>query len=149
MGPCGLVEATGTRLEAWGRYLTCALLIALVSIVPLGPLFAMDFVVIGNQLIASGPVSGNEFDVLIGLLTNYPQIDTIILRNSPGGDAPTGYRVGALIREKGLRTAVPGYCYSSCSRMFLGGRSRHFTNDYLPEYTDVAFTVTTARTGSY
>ena len=32
-----------------------------------------------------------------------------------------------------MRTAVSGYCYSSCSRMFLGGSARYFTDDYMPE----------------
>jgi hypothetical protein len=99
----------------------------------------MDFLTVGNQLIASGPVLGMEFDTLTELLESHPGIDTVVLRNSPGGDAPTGYRVGALFRDKGLRTAVSGYCYSSCSRMFLGGRSRHFTDDYPPQYTEVGF----------
>src|SRR5215468_6997874 len=55
-----------------------------------------------------------------------PAITTVILRNSQGGNAPAGYQVGQLLRERGVRTAVSGYCYSSCSRMFLGGRTRSF-----------------------
>src|SRR5271163_4071768 len=121
------------------RYFACAILIALACTVTRSPLLAMDLKVVGNQLIASGPVSGDEFERVKELLQNHPQIDMVILRNSPGGDAPTGYRVGALFREKGLQTAVSGYCYSSCSRMFLGGKSRHFTDDYPPEYTVVGF----------
>ena len=38
-----------------------------------------------------------------------------------------------------MRTAVSGYCYSSCSRMFLGGSARYFTDDYLPETNNVGF----------
>jgi hypothetical protein len=63
----------------------------------------------------------------------------VILRNSPGGDAPTGYRTGEWLREKGLRTAVSGYCYPSCSRMFLGGKVRLFTDDFPMERTNVGF----------
>ena len=72
-------------------------------------------------------------------LANSPDIDTVILRNSPGGDAPAGYQTGQLLRERGLRTAVSGYCYSSCSRMFLGGRTRYFTDDYPAEQTHIGF----------
>jgi hypothetical protein len=61
----------------------------------------------------------------------------IILRNSPGGDAPTGYHLGELFRQKSLETAVSGYCYSSCSRLFLGGIKRYFSDDYPPEYTQI------------
>jgi hypothetical protein len=47
--------------------------------------------------------------------------------------------MGELFRAKGLQTAVSGYCYSSCSRMFLGGKKRSFTDDFPPEYTHVGF----------
>ena len=57
----------------------------------------------------------------------------------PGGDAPTGYKVGELFRQKGLRTAISGFCYSSCSRMFLGGKVRVLTDDAPPDATEVGF----------
>ena len=72
-------------------------------------------------------------------LASSPGIETVILRNSGGGNAPAGYQIGQLLRERGLRTAVSGYCYSSCSRMFLGGSARYFTDDYLPETNNVGF----------
>lgn len=99
----------------------------------------MDAKVVGDQLILSGPVVKGDHDKIRSALGTSPQITTVILRNSPGGDAPTGYRTGELMREKGLRTAVSGYCYSSCSRMFLGGRVRLFTDDFPMERTNVGF----------
>ncbi len=68
-----------------------------------------------------------------------PVIKTVILRNSNGGDVSTGYEVGDLIREEGLKTAISGYCFSSCSRMFLGGKERVFTDDYPMILTHVGF----------
>lgn len=100
---------------------------------------AMDMQVIDGQLILSGAVEGNEYRRIMDRLEQYPAIDTVILRNSPGGDANTGYRVGELFRERGLRTAVSGYCNSSCSRMFLGGKERHFTDDYPVGKTWIGF----------
>jgi hypothetical protein len=94
----------------------------------------MDLKVAGNQLILSGLVSGDELGKVEKILGDHRAIDTVILRNSPGVDAPTGYRVGEMFRARGLRTAISGYYYSSCSRMFLGGVSRHFTDDFPPEY---------------
>src|SRR5262249_12027349 len=85
-----------------------------------------------------GVVDGDAESIQRALSTS-SDIRTIILRNSPGGHAPTGYRVGELFRARGLRTAVSGFCYSSCSRMFLGGKDRVFTDDYPPEYTHVGF----------
>ena len=98
---------------------------------------AMELKIVANQLILSGPVVGGEPGKVREALASAPGIDTVILRNSGGGDAPAGYQVGQLFRERGLRTAVSGYCYSSCSRMFLGGSTRFFTDDYLPENNNV------------
>jgi len=106
---------------------------------PCGGAWAMDLKIAGNQLILSGPVIGGDLGKVEKILDDDRAIGTVILRNSPGGDAPTGYRVGELFRARGLRTAISGYCYSSCSRMFLGGASRHFTDDFPPEYTHVGF----------
>jgi hypothetical protein len=99
----------------------------------------MTMVVAGDQLILTGPVISADYDAVQSNLSFNPQIKMIILRNSPGGDAPTGYRLGALFRQKSLQTAVSGYCYSSCSRLFLGGKERYFTDDYRPEFTQIGF----------
>jgi hypothetical protein len=115
----------------------CVLLGALMLLPISAP--AMELKVVGNQLILSGRVVGDEPAEVAGALTKSPEIDTVILRNSPGGNAPAGYQVGQLLRERGLRTAVSGYCYSSCSRMFLGGRTRYFTDDYPAENTNIGF----------
>lgn len=117
-----------------------AILFSLIAIlmVPAQTL-GMELKVVGNQLILSGPVVGDEPEKVRDALAGSPAIETVILRNSPGGNAPSGYRVGQLFREHKLRTAVSGYCYSSCSRMFLGGSTRYFTDDYLPESNNVGF----------
>jgi hypothetical protein len=101
--------------------------------------FAMDLKVAGNQLILSGPVVDGDLGKIENALARVPTIDTVVLRNSPGGHVATGYRTGETFRVRGFTTAVSGYCYSSCSRMFLGGKSRVFTDDYPPEYTHVGF----------
>jgi len=95
--------------------------------------------VAGNQLILSGPVVDGDLGKIENALARVPTIDTVVLRNSPGGHVATGYRTGETFRVRGFTTAVSGYCYSSCSRMFLGGKSRVFTDDYPPEYTHVGF----------
>jgi hypothetical protein len=112
--------------------------LTLMALMPAQTL-GMELKVVGNQLILSGGVVGDEPEKVREALANSPEIDTVVLRNSPGGDAPAGYQVGQMLRERGIRTAVSGYCYSSCSRMFLGGRTRYFTDDYLPESNNVGF----------
>jgi hypothetical protein len=99
----------------------------------------MEVKAVGDQLILTGPVIGGDFDKIQNTLTQSPEITTVILRDSHGGDVPSGYRVGELFRARNIRTAVSGFCNSSCSRMFLGGKVRVFTDDMPPEMTDVGF----------
>lgn len=101
--------------------------------------WAMELAVVGNTLVLSGPVTGTELAMVKDAFAANPKIDLVVLRNSLGGDAWTGYRVGELFREAKVTTAVSGYCISSCSRMFLGGKQRLFTNDYPADRTYVGF----------
>jgi hypothetical protein len=117
------------------RLVLCALTLMAMS----NEAAAMDVAVAGNQLILSGRVIGNEYERVARLLAADARITTVVLRNSPGGHAGTGYRLGELFRARGLNTAVSGFCYSSCSRMFLGGRQRSFTDDFPQERTEVGF----------
>jgi hypothetical protein len=122
------------------QYLWRALIIPTVGYFLLTSLAcAMEIAVAGDQLILSGPVVAHDYDEVAGTLAAKPQIKIVILRNSPGGDAPTGYHLGELFRKMSLQTAVSGFCYSSCSRLYLGGRERYFTDDYPAEYTQIGF----------
>src|SRR6185436_17637316 len=117
---------------------TTVFALTLLALMPVRTL-GMELKVVGNQLILSGRVVGGEPNKVREAFASSPEIDTVVLRNSPGGDAPAGYQVGQILRERGVRTAVSGYCYSSCSRMFLGGSTRYFTDDYVPESNNVGF----------
>jgi hypothetical protein len=110
----------------------------IVLLAQLAPLSAMEVKVDRDQLILSGPVINGDFaKVEQGLASGV--VKTVILRNSPGGDIPTGFNVGNLLRRRGLATAVSGFCHSSCSRMFLGGVRRAFTDDFPADETQVGF----------
>ena len=111
-----------------GSLAICGLALATLAVST--PLIGMTLSEMGDQLILTGPVVAGDAGKVRRALAGNPAIRTVILRNSLGGDVPTGYEIGDLMREKGLRTAVSGYCYSSCSRMFLGGKERVFTDDY-------------------
>jgi hypothetical protein len=100
---------------------------------------AMALTQFGNTIILSGPVNGGEWALVKDAFAANPDIDLVILRNSHGGDADTGYEIGEFFRQKGVTTAVSGYCISSCSRMFLGGKKRVFTDDYPLAQTRVGF----------
>jgi len=99
------------------------------------PSLAISLKQVGDQLFISGPIEvGDEVKAQDALAEN-PAIRTVILRNSPGGDVRTAYAIGNMMRAKRMRTAVSGYCNSGCSRLFLGGTERLFTDDYPPHLT--------------
>lgn len=100
---------------------------------------AMDIEARPPFVILSGNVTGIELRILKDAIDSNPGITTVVLKNSRGGDARTGYAVGEYIREKGLNTALSGFCRSSCSRMFLGGKTRSMSNDQPLDKTYVAF----------
>ena len=100
---------------------------------------AMEAKVVNDTLILSGPVVQGDIQRFNEALAANPGIGTVVLRNSLGGHVESGYRIGELIRKHGLSTVVSGHCVSSCSRMFLGGKERRFSNDYSLERTFVGF----------
>ena len=109
---------------------------------------AMDIEARPPFVILSGPVTGTELRQLKEVIDSNPAITTVVLKNFGGGDARTGFLVGEYIRDKGLNTAASGFCRSSCSRMFLGGNMRSFSNDPLLMPPTSPFTATTATTAN-
>lgn len=93
----------------------------------------------GTTLILSGEIVRRDLDSVQAQFAKPPAITHVVLRNSMGGNSWTGYRLGELFREKGVTTVVSGHCVSSCSRLFLGGRQRMFSDDYPASLTYVGF----------
>jgi hypothetical protein len=93
----------------------------------------------GNAFILSGEVVYQDLERAKKALDANKNVTHIILRNSMGGNSWTGYRMGELFRERGVTTVVSGYCVSSCSRLFLGGKSRLFSDDFPASLTYVGF----------
>jgi len=104
-----------------------------------GSAHAMQFEVRAPFVLMSGSVTGMEVRELESVLAKNPGITTVVLKDSHGGDAATGYAMGEFIRAHGLNTAVSGYCISSCSRMFLGGKERRFSDEQPLENTFIGF----------
>jgi len=100
---------------------------------------AMELRFAGNEMHLRGQVMGFEFGQFRELLARHPEIDTIVLRDSPGGDGWTAFRIGEAIRDAGLRTVVAGRCYSACTLIFLGGKTRHFAKAPRPEAMFLGF----------
>jgi hypothetical protein len=97
------------------------------------PARAMNMHVNGHQIILSGDVNQFDqyrlFEILNNLATRGVSIDTIVLRNSRGGDLRSGLDINSFARANGIKTVVSGYCISACSTMFVGGTQRAFAND--------------------
>jgi hypothetical protein len=100
---------------------------------------AMIHQVNGNALILSGEVVYADLERAKKTLDDDKGITHVVLRNSMGGNSWTGYRMGELFRERGLTTVVSGHCVSSCSRLFLGGKVRMFSDDYPASLTYLGF----------
>jgi hypothetical protein len=100
---------------------------------------AMTHSVVDNALVLSGEVVYQDLERAKKTLDANKNITHVVLRNSMGGNSWTGYRMGELFRERGLTTAVSGHCVSACSRLFLGGKTRLFSDDYPASLTYVGF----------
>ncbi len=100
---------------------------------------AMDIKRLDDTLILSGVVVQPDLERIKKEFAKPPAITHVVLRNSMGGNSWTGYRLGELFRETGVTTVVSGHCVSSCSRLFLGGKTRMFSDDYPASLTYVGF----------
>lgn len=116
--------------------ITLSVVIALLGSAPAN---SMTFKREGTTLVLSGEVVARDLDRAKAEFKTAPAITHVVLRNSMGGNSWTGYRLGELFREHGVTTVVSGYCVSSCSRLFLGGKVRMFSDDYPASLTYVGF----------
>jgi hypothetical protein len=91
------------------------------------PAWCMQFGLVGQTLVMSGPVLGDDLARLKDHLAA-GQVKLVLLHESPGGDLWNGIQLAHLIRDAGLPTAVSGKCQSSCGMIFLGGVERSFTD---------------------
>jgi hypothetical protein len=112
---------------------------SLVFVLTAKPAISMSHQVRGSALILSGEVVYQDLERAKKTLDSNRAITHVVLRNSMGGNSWTGYRMGELFRERGLTTAVSGHCVSACSRLFLGGKQRMFSDDFPASLTYVGF----------
>ena len=89
----------------------------------------------GDTIFATGIVA-DDYRQFTTALDN-KQITRVVFVNSPGGDLWTGMQIGYLIADRGLATVVAGNCLSACSIMFMGGRTRNFSDAFKPALTFV------------
>jgi hypothetical protein len=91
------------------------------------PARAMDFNLVGDTLVLSGPVVATDLVRMRDHLATR-RVKLVLLHESPGGDLWNGYQLGVRIRDEGLPTAVSGKCESACGLIFLSGVQRSFSD---------------------
>ncbi len=112
----------------------------LVALATQAPARAMEMEIRGDQIVIGGPVLPGDFAQFKKLIDwRGFRINTVVLKDSPGGIAQEGFSIAELIRKQRLRTAVSGRCFSACALIFLGGQQRGFAEDPPPDRNFVAF----------
>lgn len=92
-----------------------------------GQSHAMSFNLVAPVLYLGGSVVPDDWVAWQEAMERFgPQVDTIVLHDSGGGDSSAGRNIGMDIRKRNLRTVVDGRCSSACANMFLGGKVRQF-----------------------
>lgn len=100
---------------------------------------ALEMEVRGSQLLLGGPVVPGDAERFERALASMPVVNTIVMRNMPGGRLVEAMRMAETIRSRSLRTAVSGSCVSACAMMFIAGSQRSSTTEFPHEKTMVAF----------
>lgn len=127
--------------------------VMLLSVLLACPAQAATVTVAGDQLILSGKIDDSELAQFRDAVAAHGKtITTVILRDlRPSGNLLESARMAAeYLRDQGWRTAVSGNCTGACAIIYLGGVSRHFTDDKAAGNTRVGlsgwyFTKTTMR----
>ena len=91
---------------------------------------ALEIKIVENQMIVTGPITvpdAREFGLT---LNKHPQVDTLVLRQMPGGRAVAMEQISAMVEKRKLTTIVSGLCLSACAHIFLAGEKRQFSDDF-------------------
>ena len=116
------------------RRMGCLLLVV-AALVPVAMVNAMTVEVRGDSVFATGPVEDDYLKLKDALAK--PGVARVVFVNSPGGDLWTGMQIGRMIADQKLDTVIAGYCVSSCSIMFMGGKERTFSDAFRPLLTNI------------
>lgn len=106
------------------RLLLLIAVIALIFRVASTPANAATITNDGITILYEGEVVQSDVTRMEEMLDN-TGIKTVFL-DSPGGNAMTGYQLGYLFHDKGIRLVIGGdaSCFSACAIAFLGGEER-------------------------
>ncbi|MAF49963.1 MAG: hypothetical protein CMM10_17040 [Rhodospirillaceae bacterium] len=91
---------------------------------------ALEFKIVENQMIVSGRIESSDAWYFNRALDKNSKVDTVVLRQMPGGKVDAMERIASTIEEKKLTTIVSGICVSACAHIFLAGEKRQFSDDF-------------------
>jgi hypothetical protein len=87
----------------------------------------MEFNLIGNTLVLSGAVVDADLAKTKDVL-NPSKVKLIVMHHNVGGDLWNAIRIGERIRDSGIPTTISGLCISACGLIYLGGKTRTFSD---------------------
>ena len=91
---------------------------------------ALEFKISENQMIVTGKIYNTDALDFNRTLDKNPKVDTIVLRQMPGGKVTAMEGIAATVEDKKLNTIVSGICVSACAHIFLAGEKRQFSDDF-------------------
>lgn len=100
---------------------------------------ALEIKIIENQMIVSGGIETNDGWTFARAVANNPQVDTIVLRDMPGGKVSAMRQMVNALEDRKLTTVVSRSCRSACAVVFLAGERRQFADDYPAAYSYLGF----------
>jgi hypothetical protein len=99
----------------------------------------MTMSVARDQAILSGQLVPTDPELFQKLLDANPAVDTVVLRDSPGGAYVANRGLSELIQSRKLKTVVAGHCVSACAMVFLSGSERYFGDGERLDATSLGF----------
>jgi hypothetical protein len=93
------------------------------------PPYSIQISEIRDTLTLVGNIEPDLYNVIAKRLTIHRSIKKIELA-SLGGDGGAAFKIGRLLRKRGITTMVAGNCNSACALVFLGGVERIVPKPY-------------------
>jgi len=112
------------------KFLTVLTLFVLALAQPVTVSATLKFKVVENQLIVTGHIESGDAWYFKREIDKHPEVDTVVLRNMPGGRIVDMDNITAMVEDKKFNTIVSGSCSSACAHIFLAGERRQFSDDF-------------------
>ena len=86
-----------------------------------------------NSIQMEGRIFAGDGLIFRSLLRSHPQIETVELSRSVGGEYTSSLEISMEIKKRGLNTVSSNYCRSGCAYIWLAGATRKVIGPTNPE----------------